>query len=32
MELLEERDMRVDPAHAPSQPDLEPVGIQRVAG
>src|SRR4029453_994448 len=32
MELLEERDLRLDPARAPTQPDLDPVGIQRVAG
>jgi flagellar protein FliJ len=34
MELIEERDMglRVDQARAPSQPNLEPMGIQRVAG
>ena len=34
MELIEERDMglRVDQTRTPGQPDLEPVGIQRVAG
>jgi hypothetical protein len=34
IELLEERDMglRVDQARAPGQSELEPVGIQRVAG
>jgi len=34
IELLEERDvgLRVDQARAPGQSELEPVGIQRVAG
>ena len=32
MELLEERDLRLDPARAPTQPELEPPGIQRAAG
>jgi hypothetical protein len=27
MELLEERDLRLDPARAHTQPDLEPLGI-----
>ena len=34
IELIEERDMglRVDQARTPGQSELEPVGIQRVAG
>jgi flagellar FliJ protein len=34
MELIEERDMglRVDQPRASAQPDLEPAGIQRIAG